>query len=84
MDDGTLLVSVYPTTMNLKKLMDVLREIHYNKNSCPIKSLYNSILELDSSVRTLKASTDIEQVHIPTQELILSLDPTGHMSVKEL
>ena len=56
--------------MNSKKLMDVLREIQSNKESSQIKSLYNSIVELDSSVRTLKASTDIKQVHIPTQQLI--------------
>ena len=84
LDDRTLLVSVYPATMNSKKLMDVLREIQSNKESSQIKSLYNSIVELDSSLRTLKASTDIKQVHIPTQQLIRSLDPTGHLSVEEL
>ena len=80
LDDRTLLVSVYLAIMNSKKLMDALREIQCNKDSSQIKSLYNSIVELDSSVRTLKASTDIKQMHIPTQELILSLDPSGQLT----
>ena len=65
---------LYPAAMDSKKLMDAL--IDCNKDSSQIKSLYNSIVELVSSVRTLKTSTDIKQVHTPTQELIRSLDPT--------
>ena len=74
LDDRTLLVSVYPATMNSKKLADALREVQCNRDSSQIKSLYNLIVKLGSSVRTLNASTDIKQVHILTQELIWSLD----------